>query len=426
MALITCPKCGKRFSEHAIACPQCGISKGEALALIGKKAEEMRLAAERDVAERERQRQEYLAEQERIRKEREAKAEEEARIRVEKRAAWWAANKKKVGIAILALIIIIAAIITITKISKSVEEKKAVAEAYELIEQGNQLVANCHFDEARDMYDKAYLITENFEVRNEIGKKRNDLDLAIKKEQNKYNDGLPGVFSVGPNKQIKFSKGNLQYQASTNTWKFAELQYDIIGEQNRNISNTYSGWIDLFGWGTGQNPTLASTDYIYDTFNDWGCNPISNGGDKNNHWHVLTASEWEYIIEGRENAENRISAAIVNGIRGCILLPDNWQTPSNLSWRGDDKWETNQFTQPEWKQMEQAGAVFLPAAGFRFGTDEIYENICSYWSSTLNDAGEGDRMAFLYNDWGALISDTYSWSGNSVRLVRNISEQSSQ
>ena len=29
MALITCPKCGKRFSEHANACPQCGMSINE-------------------------------------------------------------------------------------------------------------------------------------------------------------------------------------------------------------------------------------------------------------------------------------------------------------------------------------------------------------------------------------------------------------
>ena len=31
MALITCPKCGKQFSEHAEKCPQCGITKIEAL-----------------------------------------------------------------------------------------------------------------------------------------------------------------------------------------------------------------------------------------------------------------------------------------------------------------------------------------------------------------------------------------------------------
>ena len=34
MALITCPKCGKQFSDHAQACPQCGTSKEEVERLI--------------------------------------------------------------------------------------------------------------------------------------------------------------------------------------------------------------------------------------------------------------------------------------------------------------------------------------------------------------------------------------------------------
>ena len=40
---------------------------------------------------------------------------------------------------------------------------------------------------------------------------------------------LPGLFSVGEGKQVYFSKGNLQYRATTRTWRFAEHQYDIIG-----------------------------------------------------------------------------------------------------------------------------------------------------------------------------------------------------
>ena len=45
-----------------------------------------------------------------------------------------------------------------------------------------------------------------------------------------------GVFSVSADKQVTFSKGNLQYTQSTDTWSFAENQYDIIGEEN--IQNT--------------------------------------------------------------------------------------------------------------------------------------------------------------------------------------------
>lgn len=35
---------------------------------------------------------------------------------------------------------------------------------------------------------------------------------------------LSGLFSVSADKQVYFSKGDLQYQASTDTWRFAENQ----------------------------------------------------------------------------------------------------------------------------------------------------------------------------------------------------------
>ena len=46
---------------------------------------------------------------------------------------------------------------------------------------------------------------------------------------------LPGFFSVSETKKIRFSKGNLQYQASTDTWRFAENQWDFEGLKNENI-----------------------------------------------------------------------------------------------------------------------------------------------------------------------------------------------
>ena len=42
---------------------------------------------------------------------------------------------------------------------------------------------------------------------------------------------LSGAFSVGESTQVHFSQGNLQYQASTQTWRFAENQYDYIGQE---------------------------------------------------------------------------------------------------------------------------------------------------------------------------------------------------
>ena len=53
MALITCPKCGKRFSEHALACPQCGATKQEIERLVeeqkAKEAEERAVLKKRSL-----------------------------------------------------------------------------------------------------------------------------------------------------------------------------------------------------------------------------------------------------------------------------------------------------------------------------------------------------------------------------------------
>lgn len=145
---------------------------------------------EREAAERERQHQEYLAEQERIRKEREAREAEEARIRAEKRAAWWAANKKKVGIAILILIGIIAAIIGVKKIVNIIAAKHAVTQAYEMIAQGEALIPAYKFDEAKQLYDSAFRITDDDEVHKKVQEKQKELEEARHTAESEYNNAL--------------------------------------------------------------------------------------------------------------------------------------------------------------------------------------------------------------------------------------------
>ena len=451
MALITCPKCGKRFSEHALACPQCGISKGEALVLIEKNAEEMRLAAEREAAERERQQQEYYAEQERLRQERLAKEAEEARIRAEKRAEWWAANKRKVGIIFAIIVGVIIALIVAVKISRSILEKKAIAEAYTLIEEGDKLVASKQFENAREMYDKAFQITENHEVRNEISKKCSDLDLAIKKEQDKYNDGLPGLFSVSPTKKVRFSKGNLQYQAITNTWRFAENQYDRVGENNEKTSSTYTGWIDLFAWGSGNRPTFMSTnedDYIC-PFYEWGENVIENGGTRN-HWSTMSIEEWMYLLMRRQNADKLFGFGKVNGINGLIILPDAWDKLNNITFspsthsgfrksqnddhefinEGCDNFTHNKYDRNEWKALEDAGAVFCPSAGEYALVSEAsefcyWENCSGYWTITPDKNCYVCARHIFFDEYWLYIGSCSSRADRfAVRLVKNIADKS--
>ena len=69
---------------------------------------------------------------------------------------------------------------------------------------------------------------------------------------------------------------------------------------NGKTYNAQGQRIDLFGWGTGANPTKNSADYNdYSTFTDSGTNPITNGGNQANMWRTLTNDEWNYLFNAR-------------------------------------------------------------------------------------------------------------------------------
>ncbi|MBR1834120.1 MAG: hypothetical protein IJ785_01225 [Bacteroidales bacterium] len=232
---------------------------------------------------------------------------------------------------------------------------------------------------------------------------------------------LPGLFTINANGgQVRFSQGNLQYQASTDTWRFAEHQYDMVGNANSNISATYSGWIDLFGWGTGNNPTLASTNNSdYGTFVDWGVNAVSNGGGEPNTWRTLTNSEWYYLRYTRAGAGSKYAAATVNGVHGLVYLPDSWTLPEGCTFSaGTNGWTANSYTLSQWAEMEASGAVFLPAAGCRWGTGVYSVGYYGYyWSSTPYNTNGAYYMRF--NDYSAGMLNGNRGDGRSVRLVRD-------
>ena len=169
-----------------------------------------------------------------------------------------------------------------------------------------------------------------------------------------------GVFSVSATKQVTFSPGNLQYQASSDTWRFAGYQWSTIGENNLNISSTYDGWIDLFGWGTGNNPTNTSEeDATYLPFVDWGTNKIGNNAP--NTWRTLTYDEWSFLLYKREDASSLWGIAQVNGTEGMVLLPDQWECPSGVTFKaGSARGEMQSYTSDNWNKLEKSGAVFLP------------------------------------------------------------------
>ena len=236
---------------------------------------------------------------------------------------------------------------------------------------------------------------------------------------------LSGLFSIAKGMTVCFSQGNLQYQASTDKWRFADHQYSVLGyEANNAISPSNSEWVDLFGWGTGNNPTLTSSDYkYYSSFSDWGANQIQNGGNIGGLWRTLTDSEWEYLFSGRDKATELRSKATVNNQYGYVFLPDNWEMPSGITFLYDSgNWSENYYSPDEWKKMEDAGAVFLPTEGYRTVDDVAIVNEGRYWSSTpVPGVGGGldDKariFVFFYGD--AYTYYDYRSYGLSVRLVK--------
>lgn len=234
------------------------------------------------------------------------------------------------------------------------------------------------------------------------------------------NGASNALFSVRANKMVRFSRGNLWYQASTNTWRFAENQYDTIGADNTNISATNTGWIDLFGWGTGSNPTNVSTSNgDYSDFNDWGINPISNGGNQADYWRTLSMDEWMYLLEGRTNAISLVGKATVNGITGLVILPDGWTLPSDISFTPgrENHFDANTYTTEQWTKLELSGAIFLPSTGVRIGSDVFSVGISGgYWSTSTPSITNAFFLAIFDDD--ADSGSDYRYYGQSVRLVR--------
>ncbi len=244
---------------------------------------------------------------------------------------------------------------------------------------------------------------------------------------------LPGYFSVSETKTVAFSQGNLQYQAApTPIWRFATNQWDVVGSadlgnvyvdevkcNNALIADDYTGWIDLFGGGTGDAPTKHTTDKAdYTTFTDWGVNAISNGGNAANMWYTLSAGEWAYLFNTRTDAANKKGQAVIGNINGVVLLPDEWTLPTGLSFTPTPKnWTTNVYTIEQWQKMEANGAVFLPLAGGRYnGTDVKSQNKWgTYHSST--SSGSSCVRVFL-SETTIDPSDMESIeAGQTVRLV---------
>ena len=236
-----------------------------------------------------------------------------------------------------------------------------------------------------------------------------------------------GVFSVAPDKQVSFSQGNLQYLPAANIWKFADTQYEYLGNANKYLKPTFRNWVDLFGWSAnnttapfGVSTSTNATDYAGE-FVDWGVNTIC--GDAPGTWRTLSNEEWEYLFKKRANAAQLYSKGSVDGTRGMIVLPEGVQftvDTANFTMALD----LNAYSFAEWQKMEDAGAVFLCVTGRRDGKVVGYlQEYGGYWTNSRI----GEHVYHLYYNYNSskFITDyhfggeSYGVNGRSVRLVHD-------
>lgn len=264
----------------------------------------------------------------------------------------------------------------------------------------------------------------------------------------------PG-FSVSPTKKVDFAPGNLQYCAATDSWRFAPNQLDVIGKDNEKIAPDYGGWIDLFGWGTGDRPTLYTDDYnLYiNSYSDFFANTIPYNGQNAWGYTTLFKEEWYYLLHERTDAEKKVMTAVVDGTFGMMLLPEDWRLPYGSVVETDDdqmKWfedletapvkfgydmvinvmwtQRNILTLEQWKKLEDAGAVFFPACGSRKGTtftgtykDLTDRNIYQYGEYQSRERyGKSAYMLSIRHDRIAFGEGGAMCTGRAVRGVKKL------
>lgn len=261
---------------------------------------------------------------------------------------------------------------------------------------------------------------------------------------------------------MEFAPGNLQatYNGSSWTWKFADHQWDYMGNAaantsiNGNGTVSSNGTVDLFGWvgasstwtgvamyGISNSTSLNSTSTYGNVATeslkaDWGSIPgvVSAYGDG---WYTLSSTEWGYVISNRTSGATvngtsnaRYTQATINtdgtGVNGVILFPDGvtiaageattWGAINNTS-----AWATK-CTTAQWSALESKGCVFLPAAGGRNGSS--VHSVGSggrYWSSTSSSSSV-DYAYYVDFSSGYMYPNNYidRYRGYSVRLAREI------
>lgn len=281
-----------------------------------------------------------------------------------------------------------------------------------------------------------------------------------------YQGTLFGTFTVNAGgSKVRFSRSNLYVRhpdmPNTFLWAFYNNQFDYIGNESGSGNNSYTDpgttsyqtYFDLFGWST-DTPSIyfgishsennaSYCVYLRDHFLDWGNeNYINSGGNQISQWRTLSKDEFVYLlthsgatIGGTANAcyaKGQLNGVTgVNSshgpIHGIFLFPDHYTHPNDVAvplginaGNSDIGWEGNIYSSTDWRKMEMAGAVFLPAAGTRSGRIVTEEGgSCYYWTSSIAADNSTAHYIKVTSSELDMNATQYFYKGSAVRLVKN-------
>lgn len=245
---------------------------------------------------------------------------------------------------------------------------------------------------------------------------------------------LEGEFSVGPNDKVRFSKGNLWYgkvgEEAEPALHFETNQWESTPSFNNQKSGTMDpNHVSHFTWANTVEKAISEKDYDTDhLFCDEMHKQSVDGSAK--IYYALSKEEWDYLLQTRTmlNNKNRYSVATKSGVSidsntyyGLFLYPDNYDGNEVGTTDGPHTWD----------DINDAGIVFLPAAGFRNG-DVVSFGIIEptkfftlrgrYWTSSSGYYIDDGRKIFMMSDIdicndGAGTGSQLPERGESLRLV---------
>ncbi len=211
---------------------------------------------------------------------------------------------------------------------------------------------------------------------------------------------LTGKFSVSASKQIQFSKGNLYYDGSK--FNFETNQYDVQNSwSTSHVSHFFWSKDASVAYAASYSESGTSGSDVFFTNADGFT--VNVGGAEQSGWRTLSKDEWTYLF----NNHNK-KWITVCGQTGYAIAPDGVSA---------DAIAGSYTTDTDWKTAQDAGIVFLPAAGSRSGSSvSNVGRLGYYWSSSAYD---GNFAYDVYFNSSSVSPGSYDsrYYGFSVRLI---------